>query len=450
MTDLPFGTVTFLFTDVEGSTRLLHDLGQQAYADALAEHRRVVREACRAHGGVEVDTQGDAFFIAFSTAPAALETAAAMREGLNDGPVRVRTGIHTGTPLVTSEGYVGHDVHRAARIAAAGHGGQVLVSSSTVALIGTDGLRDLGEHRLRDLTAPERIYQLGDDEFPPLRSLHVKNLPRPSTSLLGREKDLAAISRLMRRDGARLVTVTGPGGVGKTRFAIEAATELADAFAHGVWFVDLAPLRDPVLVAPTIARALGAHGEVADHIGDDELLLALDNFEQVVDAAPDVASLLARCPRLAALVTSREPLHLQDEHEHVLRPLSESPAVELFRQRAEAARTDFSADYETLRELCRRLDSLPLALELAAARVRVVGVDELRARLDRRLQLWLGVAVMSRTVNGRYVRRSNGATSCSRRPSRSSSSGLRSLAEAGRWAQPKQPAPLTSTDSPPS
>jgi predicted ATPase len=386
--ELPTGTVTFLFTDIEGSTRLLHELGD-AYADALAEHREVLREAFARHGGVEVDSQGDAFFVAFERASDALAAARDVQAVL-EGPVRVRMGIHTGEPIVTEDGYVGIDIHRAARIAAVGHGGQVLMSQSTRELVGADSLRDLGEHRLKDLTAPERIYQVGDSDFPPLKSLNATNLPRPQEPLVGRRKELADILRLMGRDGMRLVTVTGPGGVGKTRFAVEAAGALVSEFSRGVWFVDLAPLRDPELVVPTIARTLGAHVSLVQHIGEDELLLVLDNCEQVIDAAQDVASLLAHCPRLAVLATSREPLHLKDEREYALRPLSESPAIELFQRRAEAVHPAFSADYDTLREICRRLDSLPLALELAAARVKVVGAEELRERLDRRLPLLVG------------------------------------------------------------
>jgi class 3 adenylate cyclase len=185
--DLPTGTVTFLFTDVEGSTRLLHDLGDEDYADVLAEHRRVLREAFAARGGVEVDTQGDAFFIVFPTAPGALRAAAEARGALTSGPIRVRMGIHTGTPHVGDAGYIGGDVRRATRIAAAGHGGQVLVSASTASLVDRDELRDLGEHRLKDLSAPERLYQLGIDEFPPLKSLHHTNLPVPATEEMGVE-----------------------------------------------------------------------------------------------------------------------------------------------------------------------------------------------------------------------------------------------------------------------
>jgi class 3 adenylate cyclase len=211
----PAGTVTFLFTDVEGSTRLLHELGD-AYTEVLAEHRQVLRDAFARHAGFEVDTQGDAFFVAFSQAREALAAAAEGRDALTDGPIRVRMGLHTGEPVVTDDGYVGIDVHRAARIAAAGHGGQVLVSQSTRELVGSDELRDLGEHRLKDLTAPERIYQLGDGDFPPLKTLNATNLPVAATPLVGRARELTDLQALL-SDSVRLVTLTGAGGSGKTR-----------------------------------------------------------------------------------------------------------------------------------------------------------------------------------------------------------------------------------------
>ena len=241
--DLPSGTVTFLFTDVEGSTKLLHEVGAEGYADALREHRRVLREAFAAHGGVEVDTQGDAFFVAFPTAPGALAAAADALTGLAFGPIRIRVGVHTGTPHLTEEGYVGEDVHRAARIAACGHGGQVLVSASAAALTGTENLRDLGEHRLKDLSAPERLYQLGDSDFPPLKSLYRTNLPIPATPFLGREHELAEVRGLL--EDVRLLTLTGPGGTGKTRLGLQAAAEAAERYPDGLFWVPLAPLRDP-------------------------------------------------------------------------------------------------------------------------------------------------------------------------------------------------------------
>ena len=220
MPDLPSGTVTFLFTDVEGSTKLLHELGAEAYAEALAEHRRVIRKACAAEDGAEVDTQGDAFFFAFPTAPGAVAAASAMTEALSSGPIQVRIGLHTGTPMLTEEGYVGDDVHRAARIAACGHGGQVLVSSSIAPLIDAE-LTDLGEHRFKDLAAPERVFQLGDDEFPALRSLYRTNLPVPATPFLGRERELAEVVALL--DDHAAAHAHRAGWHGKTRLASQAA-----------------------------------------------------------------------------------------------------------------------------------------------------------------------------------------------------------------------------------
>ena len=209
---LPTGTVTFLFTDIEGSTRLLNQLGADGYSNALIQHRRALRRAFARHDGVEVDTQGDSFFIAFSTAPAALAAASEAQRALAAGPIRVRMGIHTGTPHVIDEGYVGPDVHRAARIAAAGHGGQILISSSTASLVEGGSLRDLGEHRLKDLAASERIYQLGDEPFGPLKSLHQTNLPVPATPFLGRRRELAEVTTLLKGRGVRLLTLTGPAG----------------------------------------------------------------------------------------------------------------------------------------------------------------------------------------------------------------------------------------------
>jgi predicted ATPase/class 3 adenylate cyclase len=388
--DLPGGTVTFVFTDVEGSTKLLHALGAEAYADALATHRRILRDAFNAHGGVEVDTQGDAFFVAFPTAPGALAAAAQARDALSGGPIRVRIGLHTGTPHLTHEGYVGADVHRAARIAAAGHGGQVLLSSATAPLVDVE-LHDLGDHRLKDLSAPERIFQLGDDDHPPLKSLHQTNLPVPATPFLGREAELADLERLLTDGGARVLTLTGPGGTGKTRLALQAAASAADAFPGGVWWVPLAPLRDHALVVTSVAAALGASGDLAEHIGDKKLLILLDNFEQVVEAAVDLAPLLAGCPNLSLLVTSREPLHLGGEHEYAVDPLRQPDAIELFMTRALAARRDVAADGEVA-QICERLDNLPLAIELAAARVKVLSPLALLERLEQRLPMLAGGA----------------------------------------------------------
>jgi predicted ATPase/class 3 adenylate cyclase len=381
MRALPSGTVTFLFTDVEGSTRLLQELGD-AYADVLSEHRGVLRDAFARHNGVEVDTQGDAFFVAFARASDALAAARDSTKAL-DGPVRVRVGVHTGEPLVTEEGYVGIDVHRAARIAAAGHGGQVLVSQSTRDLVGGDGLRDLGEHRLKDLTAPERIYQLGDEEFPPLKSLNATNLPVAASVLIGRRSELEQLLDLVHGE-SRVVTITGAGGSGKTRLSLQVAAELVGEFEDGVFFVPLSPLRDAELVLPTIVQTLGLRdiGELANR----DTLLLLDNFEQLLSAARDVAELLANTPRLKLLVTSRAPLRIDGEREYALDPFVEDEAVEFFRERARAVRADVSLN-GAVAEICRRLDHLPLALELAAARVKLLDPALLLERLERRLPL---------------------------------------------------------------
>jgi predicted ATPase len=383
---LPTGTVTFLFTDIEGSTRLLHGLGD-AYADALTHHRRVLRGVFGRHGGVEVDTQGDAFFVAFARASDALAAAGEAQAEL-EGPIRVRMGVHTGEPLLTDEGYVGIDVHRAARIAAAGHGGQVLVSQSTRQLVAADGLRDLGHHRLKDLTAPERIWQLGDGDFPRLKTLHQTNLPVQPTPLIGRDRDLAELLELV--ESHRLVTLVGPGGIGKTRLALQVASELVDRHPDGVWFVPLASVHDPELVEPTIAQVVGATGSVAEHVHAQRALLVLDNFEQV-DAAGAYVARLVEAAALTVVVTSRVPLHVRGEQEYPVEPLSDAEAVALFVARARSAKPAFQID-EHVEEICRRLDGLPLAVELAAPRVKVLPTEQILRRLERRLPLLTGGA----------------------------------------------------------
>jgi predicted ATPase len=383
--DLPTGTVTFVFTDVEGSTSLLNELGAEAYADALADHRALIREACIRSGGVEVDTQGDAFFFAFPTAAGALDAASEFTDHLAaNGKIRVRVGIHTGTPFMGEEGYVGHDVHRAARIAAAGHGGQVLLSQATQALVEGRDFSDLGDQRLKDFDELVRLYQLGRVEFPPLKTLNNTNLPIPGSSFLGRERELAGVISLLRNGGGRLVTLTGPGGSGKTRLAIEAAAEVVGNYRDGVFWIGLASLREPALVFETIGRTLGANDGLAEQISDRNLLLLLDNFEHLINAAPELSALLAACRNVRLLVTSRELLRLQGEVEYQVPPLAPSEAEKLFCARSLLQRDDEIAD------LCRHLDDLPLAVELAAARTAVLSPAQIRDRLSQRLDLFKG------------------------------------------------------------
>jgi predicted ATPase/class 3 adenylate cyclase len=379
---LPRGTVTFLFTDIEGSTRLLGELGE-SYAAALGDHRSMLREAFRGRGGVEVDTQGDAFFYAFERAEDAVAAAAAAQDALASGPVRVRMGVHTGEPQVTEEGYVGLDVHAGARVAACSHGGQVVLSKRTRELAGEGfPFRDLGEHRLKDLTEPVWLYQLGTVSFPPLKSLSNTNLPTPASSFLGREAELAEAQALL--EGTRLLTVSGPGGTGKTRFAIELASRQLEEFPNGVFWVPLAALRNPALVLEEAARVLGAKDDLLVHIADKKMLLLFDNFEQVVEAASGLSQLLRTCPNLRLVVTSRETLRVEGETEYGLPSLTEGEGVALFSERARVPPSVAVSD------LCRRLDGLPLAIELAAARAKVLAPEELMERLSERLDFLKG------------------------------------------------------------
>lgn len=383
MRNLPSGTVTFLFTDIEGSTRLLDELGPAEYASVLAEHRTVVRKASTSHGGVEVDTQGDAFFIAFPDPVGAASAAREAQAALTHGPIKVRMALHTGLPLVTSEGYVGADVHRAARICSTAHGGQVVLSEETRRSLRDNDIQDLGLHRLKDLAEPAKLYQLGGTKFPPLRSLNATNLPAQSAPLIGRGPEVEKLSALLQE--ARLVTVTGPGGTGKTRVGLQVAAELVEVFKDGVFWVPLAPVTDPDLVLAAVVAELGATVDLPEHIGERHMLLLLDNLEQVLDVAPLLSSLLGACPNLRVLVTSRALLRIEGEVEFALAPLPIADAVALFRQRAAVAEPEAAVV-----AICERLDCLPLAVELAAARTAIFGPEELLARLSRRLPLLTG------------------------------------------------------------
>jgi predicted ATPase/class 3 adenylate cyclase len=429
--NLPTGTVTFLFTDIEGSTKLVQALGP-AYSDVLAEHCTIMRSAIAEHGGIELGTEGDSFFAVFASAPSALEATATAQRGLAAGMwpagtnVRVRMGLHTGEGALGGDNYLGLDVHRAARIAAAGHGGQVVLSSTTVAAVGTalpsaTALRDLGAHRLKDLAAPEHLYQLAvnglEVDFPALRSLDARanNLPLQLTSFIGREAEIAAVQALI--DRARLVTLTGPGGAGKTRLALQVAAERLLRHGDGAFFVELAPVAEPDMVPSAIATALLLReaterplvDTLTDALRDRDLLLVLDNFEHVQGAASLVSSLLAGAPKLRVLVSSRSRLNVRGEEEYAVPPLripdashlptlaelSQYEGVGLFVERARSARPDFEVTSDSapsIAEIVSRLDGLPLAIELAAAKTRILTPEAILGRLGSRLAFLRGGA----------------------------------------------------------
>jgi predicted ATPase len=380
----PAGTVTLVFTDVEGSTRLLQELGQDAYRDALVEHRRVVREALAE--GYEVDNQGDGFFFAFGSAQRALRAVGAAMGALAEGPIRVRVGVHTGEPGLDPPKYVGVDVHRAARIMSAANGGQVVVSQSTADLAG-DGLRDLGEHLLKDFPERQRLWQLGGGDFPPLRTIENRqtNLPATAWPLLGREREVGELVELL-SNGARCVTITGPGGTGKTRLAIDVAHELVGRVADGVYWVPLAGLREAELVLPAITQAVASTQDLAEHLRDRRAVLALDNFEHVLAARRPLSELLAQAPGVKVLTTSRGALHITGERVYPLEPLELASATAMFVERARAAGRELEAD-ATVAAICRRLDCLPLAIELAAARAPLLDPPAMLARLEHSLGL---------------------------------------------------------------
>ena len=431
MKALPTGIVTFVFTDIEGSTKLVQALGDR-YAGLLAEHCRIMRSAIADHGGTEVATEGDSFFAVFPAGSDALEaTAVAQRElaagtwppGVN---VRVRMGVHTGEGTLGGDNYIGLDVHRAARIAGAGHGGQIVVSETTRASVadrppaGTR-LRDLGAHRLKDLAQPEHVYQLDVTglpvEFPALRSLDARanNLPVQLTSFVGREAEITAVQALL--DRARLVTLTGPGGAGKTRLALQVAAERLLRHGDGAFFVELAPISEADMVPSAIAAALLIReaterpllDTITDALRDRDMLVVLDNFEHLQAAAPTVAGLLAAAPKLRVLVTSRARLNLRGEEECEVPPLripdaahlpplaelSQFEGVHLFVERARAVRSDFevtAASAPAIAEIVARLDGLPLAIELAAAKTRILTPEAILGRLGSRLAFLRGGA----------------------------------------------------------
>jgi predicted ATPase/class 3 adenylate cyclase len=426
MAELPSGTVTFLFTDVEGSTRLLARL-RGRYAEVLGEHQRLLRAAFDEHDGREVHTEGDGFFVAFARASDAIAAAVSAQRALASQrwpegvDVRVRMGVHTGEAEVRQDDYVGLDVHRAARICDAGHGGQVLISSSTRELVADElppdvALRDLGEHRLKDLELPEHLFQLvvGDlpADFPPLASLlprshRANGLPPSPNRTIGRADDVRAVADHVRVDGVRLLTLTGPGGVGKTRLGLEAARAVSAEFADGAHFVSLAALQRPEDVPAAVVKTLAIvmlSGESADQAAErflsaKHLLLVVDNFEHLLAAAPSIGALLSACPALTVLATSREPLGLHAEERYPVSPLAlparttpenadalaEVDAVALFCARARARDPGFDlndANAPAVAEICRRVDGLPLAIELAAARCRLLSPNEIAQRLD--------------------------------------------------------------------
>jgi predicted ATPase/class 3 adenylate cyclase len=424
---LPAGTVTFLFTDIEGSTKLFHRLGDR-YPLVLAAHRHLCQEVFRERSGNEIGTEGDAFFVAFASATDATLAAIECQRALAghpwpaDAEIRIRIGVHTGEALVVGREYVGLAVHRAARICSAAHGGQVLISGATAELLESDripdvNLRELGEHRLKDFPRPERLVEIVIPElpsaFPPPKTLEPPiRLPAQSTQLVGRTAELQLACDLLEGQDIRLVTLTGPGGTGKTRLGVEIAARLGRAFGDGVYFVGLAVIRDSAEVPTAVAHALGVQPTgsqtVAEIVGDylrpKQVLLLLDNLEHLPEATPFIADLLDTARHLKVLATSQAPLRLSSERELAVAPLalpatgdrddpetlSRFDAITLFVERAQAARPDFALTHEnaaSVRQICVKLDGLPLALELAAARLRMLSPQDLHDRLDRRLRL---------------------------------------------------------------
>src|SRR5215204_2718584 len=431
MADPPTGTVTFLFTDIEGST-LLWERDARAMRSALARHDEILRSVIEERGGHVFKTVGDAFCAAFPSAPEALGTAIFAQRALHDeeweegATIRVRVALHTGAVDEQGGDYFGPALNRVARLLSAGHGGQTLLSLATRELV-RDALpvdaklEDLGGRHLKDLFRPERVFQITvpdlPSDFPPLRTLESlsNNLPLQATPLVGREREVGEICERLRQEEIRLLTLTGPGGTGKTRLALQAAADLLEDFQGGVFFVSLAAITDPDLFFTETAGALDMRESgdapledvLKEYLGRRELLLVLDNVEQILSAVPLVAELLSAAPRLKLLATSRIPLSIYGEHEYAVPPLSvpdpkwlpdlgaisQYEAVRLFIERAGAAKAGFEITSENapaVAEICVRLDGLPLAIELAAARVKHLSPGAMLGRLGRRLKLLTG------------------------------------------------------------
>ncbi len=431
MAGLPTGTVTFLFTDIEGSTTLLQRLGDRRYADVLEEHRRLLRAAFEEGHGQEVDTQGDAFLVAFPRARDAVGAAVAAQQALTkhawpDGAsLRVRMGLHTGEPVSETEGYVGLDVHRAARICAAGHGGQILLSQAVGVLAAPDlppgvSLRELGTHRLKDLKEPEHLFQVVNPDlptdFPPLKSLDVlpNNLPRQLTSFVGREREMAEVKSLL--PTTSLLTLTGAGGSGKTRLGLQVAADMLEHYPDGIWFAQLAPLSEPRLVAKAVASAVGIPEQpgrplaetMVDYLRRGARLLLLDNCEHLLEACAQLAdSLLRACRNLRMVATSREALGIGGELTYrvpslsvpdlkrlpPMESLTQYEAVRLFVERAAFSKPGFqitNGNAAAVVQVTHRLDGIPLAIELAAARINALPVDVIAVRLNHQFRLLTG------------------------------------------------------------
>jgi class 3 adenylate cyclase len=454
---LPTGTVTFLFTDIEGSTRLAQRTSADEFQALIETHNTLVDRAIVADRGIVIRTEGDSFFAVFASAPAALSAAVAAQRALtdhvwpNDEKIRVRMGIHTGEGRLGGADYIGFDVHRAARISAAAHGGQVVVSADTAALArhslpSETTLIDLGRHRLKDLATPEHLHQVTIDalpaEFPPLRTSPVSphKLPARLTSFVGRTSEVSEAAATIRAQ--RLVTLTGPGGTGKTRLAEEVAIRVADEFDGGAFFIPLADLRDPELLAPTILEALDVPWsrdsdpapQLIRHLEGKRVLLVLDNFEQLLDATPILAGMLAASPQLSVIATSRSPLRISGEHEYPVAPLPTPPpeatgaellaneSVTLFIDRARSVDPAFEWTDRTaaaVASIANRLDGLPLGIELVAARVKAMPPEIAADRLEGRLVA--GGAATSPSASAPWPTPSPGVTTCSICPSNDSS-----------------------------